>query len=136
MQFSMNMLFKRQHGPLLEATEKASRASIERVLWIDPSYTYIVTIDSDIQHRNAWPVKCQIADLERDLRSGIITHVEKDPYHYIYQSDEAFPPEYLEKRKESWELVNPTCKFFKPPADPIGAEEPHLANETTHTWYA
>ena len=26
------------------------------------------------------------------------------------------------------------CKFFKQPPDPIGAEEPHLANWTTHNW--
>jgi hypothetical protein len=26
------------------------------------------------------------------------------------------------------ELVNPMCKFFKQPVDPIGAEEPDLAN--------
>src|ERR1700730_18983240 len=108
MHFSTNMLFKRQHEPFLEiteATEEVSQASIERVLWIDPSNTYLITIDSDIQHRNAWPVIRQIADLERDLHSGIITHVEQDPYQHIYQSDEAFPPEYLEKRKESWKLV-------------------------------
>ncbi len=105
MQFSTNMLYKRQHEPPLEATEGVSRTSIERVLWIDPSYTHLVTIDSDIQHRNAWPVIRQIVDLERDLRSGVITHVKQDPYQHIYQSDEAFPPEYLKKRKESWELV-------------------------------
>src|SRR5258708_27657645 len=106
MQFSVNMLFKRQHKPFLEANEEVSQASsIERVLWIDPSNTHFVTIDSDIQHRNAWPIIRQIADLERDLRSGVITHVEQDPYQYIYQRDEAFPPEYLKKRKESWELV-------------------------------
>ena len=31
-------------------------------------------------------------------------------------------------------LINSMCKFFKQPPDPIGAEEPHLANWTTHNW--
>jgi hypothetical protein len=108
MHFSVNMLFKRRHRPFLEvaeAIEEVSQTSIERVLWVDPSNTYLVTIDSDIQHRNARPIIRQIADLERDLHSGVIMHLEQDPYQNIYQSDDAFPPAYLEKREESWGLV-------------------------------
>src|SRR6266849_2639598 len=103
MQFSVNMLFKRILS--LGATEEDSQYALERVLWIDPSNTFLYTIDCDVQHRNAWPVARRIADLEGDLRSGLISHVVQDPYQYIYQKDEAFPPEYVRKRKESWDLV-------------------------------
>ena len=103
MQFSVNMLLKRMLS--LAATEEDSQYSLERVLWIDPSNTFLYTIDCDVQHHNAWPVARRIADLEGDLRSGLISHVVQDPYQYIYQGDEAFPPEYVRKRKESWELV-------------------------------
>lgn len=103
MQCSVNMLFKRMLS--LGATEEDSQYSLERVLWIDPSNTFLYTIDCDVQHHNAWPVARRIADLEGDLRSGLISHVAQDPYQYIYQKDEAFPPEYVRKRKESWDLV-------------------------------
>ncbi len=103
MQFSVNMLFKRMLS--LGATEEDSQYSMERVLWIDPSHTFLYTIDCDVQHRNAWPLARRIADLEGDLRSGLISLVAQDPYQYIYQEDEAFAPDYVTKRDESWELV-------------------------------
>ncbi len=106
MQFSVNMLIIRQHEPFQEVLSEIPQTSLERVLWIDPSNTYLVTIDSDIGHRNAWPIIRQMVDLERDLRRGVITPAEQDTYQYIYQPDEAFPLKYLEKRKASWEVVN------------------------------
>jgi hypothetical protein len=106
MHFFVNTLFKRQREfPLGTPVQEASQTSVERVLWIDPSGTYLATIDSDIDHRYAWPVIREVAALEEELRSGVITRIEQDPYQSIYQSDEVFPPAYLEQRDKAWKLV-------------------------------
>ena len=105
MQISVNMLFMRQQEPCLEASEEDSHSTLERVLWIDPKYTYLFTIDSNVQNRKAWPVMRRLADLEVELRLGVMTPMKQDPYQYIHQDDNAFPPEYIAKRKESWALL-------------------------------
>lgn len=108
MHFFVNMLFQ-EHCPLsveeTEGTAPISPVSLERVLWIDPSNTYLATIDSAIEHHAARPVIRSIAQLESDLEAGRITPVVRDPYQRIYLPDEDLPPAYLQKRDASWALV-------------------------------
>ena len=105
MHLFVNMLLARQMEPSIEAAEEAPQTHLERVLWIDPTNTFLVTIDSDISHRKAWPIMRGVAAVQEELRSGAITFVKEDPYQYIHQPDEAFQPAHCEQRDQAWKVI-------------------------------
>jgi putative transposase len=90
---------------LLEWHQNAEDSKIERLLWIDPSYTDVATIE--LLNPKALPVwqKC------RDLEDAIANHqahiLEIDPYAPLFRPEDTIPDKHRERRDRAWAAIAP-----------------------------
>ncbi|MUG92905.1 DDE-type integrase/transposase/recombinase [Scytonema sp. UIC 10036] len=90
---------------LLEWQNAEAKARIERVLWIDPSVTDVVTIE--INNSKALPIwqKCQ--DLEAALTQRVVRILEVDPYSTLLCPESAIPESHRKYRDRAWSVIAP-----------------------------
>lgn len=82
----------------------SEKEHIERILWIDPSGTEVVTIDT--LDPRALPVRQMSETIQDGLRDGTIQLVKEDPLFGSIQEDE-IPDSWRKRRDEAWNLIRP-----------------------------
>lgn len=78
---------------------------LERILWIDTSYTDVVTIE--LLSSQALPVwkKCQ--ELEEAIVTNHACVSDIDPYAYLLRPEDSIPAHHRERRDRAWEIIAP-----------------------------
>jgi hypothetical protein len=75
----------------------------ERLLWIDPSGTDVVTIE--ILNPKALPVFQKHKDIEAAIASNQARVLEVDPYASLLRPEETIPEKHRRRRDEAWEVI-------------------------------
>jgi len=90
---------------LLEWQSDTEASRIERLLWIDPSYTDVATIE--LLNPKALPVwqKCQ--ELEEAIANQQAQVLEIDPYASLLKPEDTIPERHRERRDQAWEIIAP-----------------------------
>lgn len=86
------------------SNEKAA-TQIDRVLWIDPDGTDVVTID--INHPQAQPIWHKLQHLLAALADGNASILQTDPYTVRRQPESEIPAEQRQKRDRAWSAIAP-----------------------------
>ncbi len=90
---------------LIEWQEEDGSRQIDRVLWIDPSATCVITID--IAAPQALPVWQKCADLEVALATERARRLEIDPYAHLFRPEDTLSDSERERRDEIWSFIAP-----------------------------
>lgn len=90
---------------LIEWRQDAGGTHIERVLWIEPSATEVVTID--IADRRALPIWRKHADMQTALATQQAQVVEIDPYARFHRPEETLSEHERQRRDEAWLFIAP-----------------------------
>jgi hypothetical protein len=88
---------------LLEWLHEQTEVRIERVLWIDPSGTDVVTIEID--NPKALPVWQKCKDLETAFVAKEIRPLEVDPYSALLRPEGTIPENHQKHRDQAWEVI-------------------------------
>jgi putative transposase len=90
---------------LLEWQSDTESSRIERLLWIDPSYTDVATIE--LLNSSALPVwrKCQ--ELEEAIATQQAYVLEIDPYASLLKPEDTILEKHRERRDQAWEIIAP-----------------------------
>lgn len=78
---------------------------IERVLWIDPTRTRVVTFN--IQEKIALPEWKNYADITKALEEGEARELLKDPFSSLNRREEDIPEEHRKHRDQAWMALEP-----------------------------
>ena len=76
---------------------------IDRLLWIDPSYTDVVTIE--LLNPKALPVFQKCKELEDALAALQARILEIDPYASLLQPEDIIPEKHRERRDRAWNVI-------------------------------
>src|SRR6266536_4120769 len=79
-----------------------SEARVERVLFIDPSGTHMVTIDLDPEHKKALPIWRKREEVSTALAADDARLLDTDPYEQPVQT---LSNESREHRDEIWDII-------------------------------
>ncbi|HYX16649.1 MAG TPA: Mu transposase C-terminal domain-containing protein [Nostoc sp.] len=90
---------------LLEWQDTKTDIEIERVLWIDPSGTDVVTIE--INNSKALPKWQKCKDLEVAIASQEICILKIDPYAELLRPENAISENHCKRRDRAWEVIGP-----------------------------
>ncbi|MDZ8035392.1 Mu transposase C-terminal domain-containing protein [Nostoc sp. DedSLP04] len=90
---------------LLEWQNTDTEIHIERVLWIDPSGTDVVTIE--INNSKALPKWQKSKELEAAIASREIRILEVDPYAGLLRPENSILQNHLNRRDRAWEVISP-----------------------------
>lgn len=90
---------------LLEQHSHQARASIQRVLWIDPSGSDLVTIEID--NPKALPVWHKCLDLETMISAQVVRVLEVDPNAALLRPESAISLRVRQHRDKAWEVIAP-----------------------------
>ncbi|MGV0107582.1 Mu transposase C-terminal domain-containing protein [Nostoc sp. DSM 114160] len=90
---------------LLEWQDTKTDIEIERVLWIDPSGTDVVTIE--INNSKALPKWQKCKDLEVAIASQEIYILKIDPYAGLLRPENAISENHCKRRDRAWEVIGP-----------------------------
>ncbi|MBW4540402.1 MAG: DDE-type integrase/transposase/recombinase [Myxacorys chilensis ATA2-1-KO14] len=90
---------------LLEWQSDTEASRIERLLWIDPSYTDVATIE--LLNPKALPVWQKCKDLEEALAARQAHVLEIDPYASLLKPEDTIPAKHRERRDQAWEIIAP-----------------------------
>lgn len=91
----------------------ATMPAVERLLWLDSSVSYVWAIN--IYHPKAQPVRREIAELEAAFETGEARVLEKDPFDYLIQPEEAFKVSHRQRRDRSWVIIQSLVERGDPP---------------------
>ncbi|MFZ3580431.1 hypothetical protein ACOI1D_21215, partial [Virgibacillus sp. DJP39] len=75
----------------------------ERILWIDEGSVICYTIN--IEQSKAFPVKRKMSDLMQLYEEKLISLINKDPFSFIYQSEEELSDYNKSLRDERWRCI-------------------------------
>jgi putative transposase len=89
---------------VIEWLSDGSRTQLERVLFIDPSGTDMVTIDIDPENTKALPIWRKCEELSVALAADDARILDTDPYE---QPAQALSDEGRKHRDEIWEIIRP-----------------------------
>jgi putative transposase len=90
---------------LLEYRDEDGATRTERILWINPSGDYIVTIDINRENKRALPLWRTREEIESALEASSVRVVETDPYAVLLIRPEPIPKTYLEHRDRAWNVI-------------------------------
>jgi hypothetical protein len=79
-------------------------ARVERVLFIDPSGTDMVTIDIDPEHKKALPIWRKCEEVSIALAAGDARLLDSDPYE---QPAQTLSNRSRKHRDEIWDIIKP-----------------------------
>ncbi len=88
---------------LLELQSNTEASRIERLLWIDPSYTDVATIE--LLNPKALPVWQKCKELEEAIVTQQAYILEIDPYAFLLKPEETIPEKHRERRDKAWEII-------------------------------
>lgn len=89
---------------VIDWTGDGSRVRVERVLFIDPSGTDMVTIDIDAENKKALPVWRKCEEISAALAASDARILDTDPY---VQPAQALSNEDRKHRDEIWDIIKP-----------------------------
>ncbi|HEY9694167.1 MAG TPA: Mu transposase C-terminal domain-containing protein [Oculatellaceae cyanobacterium] len=90
---------------LLEWYDEQAEAHIERILWIDPSITDVITIE--INNPQALPKLQKCKNLENAIANHDVRLLEVDPYSELLRPENTIPEHYRQYRDDAWEVIRP-----------------------------
>lgn len=90
---------------LVQWQTKTAGPLVERVLWIHPAGTHLVTIDISPANKKAWPVMQEWERLGHALAIGNACFISSDPYQHLLQPDTHFPKKHCDKREAIWDVI-------------------------------
>lgn len=93
---------------LLEWQSDTETPQIERLLWIDSSYTDVATIE--LLNPKALPVWKKCKELEEALVTQQARVLEIDPYAFLLKPEDTIPEKHRERRDLAWETIAPLVK--------------------------
>ena len=85
--------------------EEGSKPRVDRVLWIDPSGTDVVTID--IFDERALPMMQQAQVILSAIRNNDALVLKSDPYASLLLPELDIPLKYREHRDRAWNAIAP-----------------------------
>ncbi|MCY7323292.1 MAG: hypothetical protein LH660_16185, partial [Phormidesmis sp. CAN_BIN36] len=90
---------------LLERQSDTEVLRIERLLWIDPSYTDVATIE--LLNPKALPVWQKCKELEEAIDTPQAYVLGIDPYASLLKPEDTIPERHRERRDQAWEIIAP-----------------------------
>lgn len=90
---------------LLEWQSDTETSRIERLLWIDPSYTDVAKIE--LLNPKALPVWQKCNELEEAIATQQAHVLEIDPYASLLKPEDTIPEKHRERRDRAWEIIAP-----------------------------
>ena len=90
---------------LLEWQNDTADLNIERILWIDPSYTVAVTIR--LQDPKALPIRQKCQELEEAISAQQARILEVDPYGSLLKTENTITEKHKSYRDKAWEIIEP-----------------------------
>ncbi|MBW4522821.1 MAG: transposase family protein [Scytolyngbya sp. HA4215-MV1] len=90
---------------LLEWQSETEASRIERLLWVDSSYTDVATIE--LLNPKALPIWQKCKELEEAISSQQAQVLEVDPYASLLKPEDTIPKKHRERRDQAWEVIAP-----------------------------
>ncbi|MBW4485317.1 MAG: transposase family protein [Tildeniella torsiva UHER 1998/13D] len=90
---------------LLEWQNDTENFNIERILWIDPSYTDAVTIR--LQDPKALPIWQKCKELEEAISAQQARILEVDPYGSLLKTENTITEKHKSYRDKAWTIIEP-----------------------------
>lgn len=90
---------------LLEWQNDTEDLNIERILWIDPSYTDTVTIR--LQDPKAIPIQQKCQELEEAISAQKARILEVDPYGSLLKIENTITEKHKSYRDKAWAIIEP-----------------------------
>ncbi|MBN3879590.1 MULTISPECIES: Mu transposase C-terminal domain-containing protein [unclassified Nostoc] len=88
---------------LLEWQNSTNEPHIERVLWIDPSGTDVVTIE--IINRKSLPIWQKCKEIETAILAQEVHILTVDPYGIMLRPESVIPENHQKHRDQAWEVI-------------------------------
>ncbi|WP_096202055.1 Mu transposase C-terminal domain-containing protein [Bacillus sp. FJAT-45350] len=88
---------------IISIEEANGEKHLERIVWIDEGNIICYTINIVIE--KALPIKRKISDLEQLHAEELISIVDKEPYGFVYQSEEQLSEHNKLLRDERWKCI-------------------------------
>src|SRR2546423_15512817 len=90
---------------LIEWLREDANSLIERLLWLDPSGTDLVTIDISLKNTRALPRLRTREEIELAYASAGIRTLNTDPFAKLDRSEAKIPADQREDRETAWQII-------------------------------
>lgn len=98
----LNMLLQ---WPSSDSSEDVAKIRVERILWIEPGGTSLVTIN--INSVSALPVWQNYNDYAQAIQAGQLRIVEKEPDAILYRPEDSISEASRKIRDDRWKIIEP-----------------------------